>query len=122
MVGRRLASSPPYLPTQIDAHSFCNAAEIRTHHRLNLFEVREAYRRACAEAVQIAFPAPSRHGCATLANRVTGVSNDTFTRILAGSTQSPDAVVMGLVAGIYRARTGRVCPALALMMQIGGAA
>lgn len=114
-------SSPPAFP-QPAPPRHRKAAEIVTHYRLNLFQAREAYRAACAECVALAFPAPSRNGCCEAAYRATGASPDTFERILSGATQSPDAVLMGFVASVYEARTGRVSPVIELMVQIARAA
>lgn len=95
-------------------------AKIVRPRRFNLEHIREAYRLACKAAIEVAFGDTSRHAVCQQAHRKTGIDPEKFRRILDDSTKTPDPVLMGIVAGFYLIKTGKLCPAMALLNQLAG--
>ena len=96
---------PPLSAEKGDTGWRRNTAEIVTLAKAKLPAVSD-YAKRCAALIRETFPAPSQHQMCIAAARMTGASPDTFDRILAGLTKSPDAKLMLTVLAI-RAATGK---------------
>lgn len=103
---------------QLAAQPFCKSAKIVTHPRLTLARAKAVLRTHAREVIYGAFPAPSRHQTCLDAARACGTSPATILRLIEGDTASPDVLVLGYCARLYRDRTGRDTPVHAVLAQI----
>lgn len=99
------SSAAPFVPPDANPKQSGKTAEIVTFPKATFPAVSD-YAKRCAALIRETFPAPSQHQMCIAAARMTGASPDTFDRILAGLTKSPDAKLMLTVLAI-RAATGK---------------
>lgn len=102
------ALAAPFVPPNANPDLSRKSAEIVAFPKATFPAVSD-YAKRCAALIRETFPAPSQHQMCIAAARMTGASPDTFDRILAGQTKSPDAKLMLTVLAI-RAATGGVGP------------
>lgn len=95
----------PFLPPDANPKHLRKTAELVTYPKATFPAVAD-YAKRCAALIRETFPAPSQHQMCIAAARMTGASPDTFDRILAGDTKSPDARLMLTILAI-RAATGK---------------
>lgn len=101
----RGSSEAPFVPKDASTEPFRKTAQLVTFPKATFPAVSD-YAKRCAVLIRETFPAPSQHQMCIAAARMTGASPDTFDRILAGLTKSPDAKLMLTVLAI-RAATGK---------------
>ena len=112
-----------FAPSHVDAEKHgtgeCSKVASFSHHpRLSLASARATLRKHAREVIFGAFPGRSRRAVCLTAAQACGTSPDTIERLIEGETSSPDVLILGFCARIYRDRTGKVSPICTVLAQV----